>query len=463
MTLMTSGHDTSGPPGTSPGAPGRGVPAGAAAGRGPVLAWALWDWGSAAFNTIILTFVFSVYLTDTVGDDLPGSVSANSWLAWSIGLAGLVLALLAPVLGTRADARGRRRRSVGVWTAATVVTMAGLVAVRDDHRYLALGLVLLGLGSIFVELAAVSYNAILRQVSTPATVGRVSGFGWAMGYFGGIVLLLAVYLGFIAGDGPQRGFLEVSTADGWNVRLLALVAAVWFAVFAVPVLVAVPEAPPSRDRPPPSGIIAPYRALLHDLRVLFRADRHSVWFLGASALFRDGLAAVFTFGAVLAVTVYGIAAGDVLVFGVVANVVSAAGALVAGRIDDRAGPKAVIVGSLLGMLACGTVLLFLSGPAAFWVFGLGLCLFVGPAQSSSRTFLCRLAPPGHEGKLFGLYATTGRAVSFLAPTLVGAFTWLFASDRAGIVGILVVLAAGLAALWPVRPPVDRAVAGVAGG
>ena len=108
------------------------------------------------------------------------------------------------------------------------------------------------------------------------------------------------------------------------------------------------------------------------------------------------------------------------------------------------------------MLFCCTVLLFVSGPGAFWVFGLALCLFVGPAQSSSRTFLCRLAPPGREGEMFGLYATTGRAVSFLAPTLVGVFTWLFGSDRAGIAGILVVLAAGLAALWPVRPPVDRA-------
>ena len=109
------------------------------------------------------------------------------------------------------------------------------------------------------------------------------------------------------------------------------------------------------------------------------------------------------------------------------------------------------------MLVCGTVLLFLSGPTAFWVFGLGLCLFVGPAQSSSRTFLCRLAPPGREGEMFGLYATTGRAVSFLAPMLVGVFTWAFDSERAGIVGILVVLGAGLVALWPVRPPVDRAV------
>ena len=438
-------------------APGTGPAGDPPPGRRQVLAWALWDWGSAAFNTIILTFVFSVYLTDAVGADLPGPVSANTWLAWAIGLSGLLLAVAAPVLGSRADATGRRRRSVGVWTAATVATMVGLVAVRDDHRYLALGLVLLGLGSIFVELAYVSYNAVLRQVSTPATVGRVSAFGWAMGYLGGIVLLLAVYVGFIAGDGPVRGLLGVSADGGWNVRLVAVVAAVWFAVFAVPVLVAVPEPPPARDAPPPAGIAASYRALARDLRLLYRADRQTVWFLGASALFRDGLAAVFTFGAVLAVTVYGLSPGDVLLFGVVANVVAAAGALAAGRVDDRAGPKPVIVGSLLGMLACGGVLLFLSGPAAFWVFGLGLCLFVGPAQSSSRTFLVRLAPPGREGEMFGLYATTGRAVSFVAPMLVGVFSAM-AGDRAGIAGILVVLAAGLVALWPVRAPVDRAVA-----
>jgi UMF1 family MFS transporter len=174
--------------------------------------------------------------------------------------------------------------------------------------------------------------------------------------------------------------------------------------------------------------------VLRDLRRLYRADRHTVYFLGASAIFRDGLAAVFTFGAVLAVTVYGIGQDDVLVFGVAANVSAAAGALVAGRVDDRAGPKAVIIVSLLGMIACATALLFVSGPGPFWVLGLALCLFVGPAQSSSRTFLRRLAPPGHEGELFGLYATTGRAVSFLAPTLVGLCTWLFGSNRAGVAG-----------------------------
>ena len=186
-------------------------------------------------------------------------------------------------------------------------------------------------------------------------------------------------------------------------------------------------------------------------------DPHTVYFLGASALFRDGLAAVFTFGAVLAVTVYGIGAADVLIFGVAANVVSAIGALTAGRFDDRVGPKRRHRG--LARPACsiaGVILLFVSGPTMFWIFGLILCLFVGPAQSSSRTFLARLAPLGREGQLFGLYATTGRAVSFLAPTLFGFFILLFGTDRAGIVGILLVLGAGLLALLPVHAPATAA-------
>jgi UMF1 family MFS transporter len=427
----------------------------APAARGPVLAWGLWDWGSSAFNAVIGTFVFAVYLTGTVGDDLPGAVSANSWLGYGLGAAGLAVAVLAPMTGQRADAAGRRKLSVGIWTGAVVASTAAMYLVRDDSRYFALGVVLLGLGSIFFELASVSYNALLVTVSTPATIGRVSGFGWAMGYLGGIVLLLVVYLGFLSGRG---GLLGLSTADGFNVRVVTLVAAGWFAVFALPLLV-IPEPAGAVDPQPRPSVAGSYRKLVADLRALHRTAPHTVYFLAASALFRDGLAAVFAFGAVLAVTVYGLDAGGVLLFGIAANVTAAAGALAAGRIDDRVGPKAVIVGALLGMLLAGGILLVVSGPLLFWIFGLFLTLFVGPAQSSSRTFLARLAPPGHEGLLFGLYAATGRAVSFLAPTLVGLCTQLFASDRAGIVGILVVLASGLVALWPVAPP---AIGGLAG-
>ncbi|PXX59707.1 UMF1 family MFS transporter [Nocardia tenerifensis] len=433
---------------------------GQAAGRGQIVAWGFWDWGSSAFNAVILTFVFSVYLTDKVGDDLPGGVSSSAWLGWALGLAGLVVAVTAPVSGQRFDASAKRKRSLAVLTALCIVSMTLMFFVHDDYHYLWLGLALLAFGSAFFELASVPYNAMLRQVSTPATVGRVSGFGWAMGYFGGIFLLLICYFGFISGSGDSRGLLGMPTDDGLNIRLVAIVAAVWFAAFALPVLFSVPELPRTDADPgaASAGFVESYRVLVRDLRELWAADRRTAGFLIASAVFRDGLAGVFTFGAVLAVRVYDIADSDVLLFGIAANVVAALGAIVAGRFDDRGGPKVVIVVSLVSMIVCGLALLVVSGPLMFWIFGLLLTVFVGPAQSAARSFLARLAPPGREGQLFGLYTTTGRAVSFLAPSFFGLFVWFFDNDRAGIVGIVLVLAIGLAALLPVRSPTPTEVA-----
>lgn len=422
--------------------------------RSQVFAWSLWDWGSAAFNAVIVTFVFSVYLTDAVGEDLPGPVSASSWLGWSIGAASLVLAVLAPVSGQRGDATGRRKRTLGILTAAVVVIMAGLFFVKDDYHYLWLGLALFAAGTVLFELAQVPYFAMLRQVSTPDDVGRVSGIGWAFGYLGGIVLLLICYAGFVVGDG---GLLGLPTDDGLNIRLIALLAALWFAFFAIPLFRSVPELPASASPVPAAGFVESYRILFADLRVMWRDERGTALFLAASALYRDGLTGVFTFGAIIAVSVYDIAKDDVLIFGVVANIIAAAGAWFAGRLDDTAGPRRVIVFSLSCMIVAGVVLLFLSGPAAFWTLGLVLCLFVGPAQSASRTYLIRLTPVGKEGQHFGLYAMTGRAVSFLSPVLFGLFAFLGGDDRWGILGIVLVLAMGLLALLRVPPELeDRA-------
>jgi UMF1 family MFS transporter len=289
---------------------------------------------------------------------------------------------------------------------------------------------------------------MLQQISTPANIGRISGIGWASGYVGGIFVLLISFVLFIS---PDVGLFGVTAEGGMKYRVLAIVVAIWFAVFAVPVLVLVPEIPPTTtiDR---VGFLASYKVLAGDVRTLFRADRNSVYFLLASALYRDGLAAVFSFGAVLAVSVYGLSASDVIIFGVAANIVAAIGAFAAGFVEDRVGPKPIILVSLTGLIVTATILLFAHGATMFWVFGLLLCLWVGPAQSSSRSFLARLAPEGREGQMFGLYATTGRAVSFLAPGLFALLSGVFNSDRMGIIGIALVLLMGAIALWRVNPP-----------
>jgi UMF1 family MFS transporter len=419
--------------------------------RRQVLAWSLWDWGSAAWNAVITSFVFGPYVVrGVVGDAEPGGLSANTWLGISSAAAGLLIALIAPVTGQRADAGGRRKRSLAIWSACVVATMLALFTVRDEPAYLWAALVLLAAGAVFSEFAGVSYNAMLPQVSTPETVGRISGFGWSMGYFGGIVLLLICYVGFIA---PDVGWFGVTSEGGLNIRTLAVFSAAWFALFALPVLFAVPEKAPGPARRRVS-FFASYRLLVADVRTLFARDRNAVYFLIASALYRDGLAAIFSFGAILAVSVYGMATDTVLIFGIVANVTAALGALVLGRIEDRVGPKRIIMISLVGLITTAVILLFAQGTTMFWIFGLLLTLWVGPAQASSRSFLAQVAPEGREGEMFGLYATTGRAASFLAPGLFALFSGLF-SDRMGIVGIALVLGMGAVAMIGVSSPPRR--------
>jgi UMF1 family MFS transporter len=421
--------------------------------RRMVLAWSLWDWGSSAYSAVVTSFVFGPYVVrGVVGDAQPGGLSANTWLGISTAAAGFLVAAIAPVTGQRADAGGHRKRNLAIWSGLVIAVMLAMFTVKNDPSYLWIALVLLATGAVFQEFAVVSYNAMLPQVSTPETVGRVSGFGWAMGYFGGIFLLLICYVGFIA---PDVGWFGVTSAGGLNIRAVVVFSAIWFAVFAIPVLMAVPESPPGPKRRR-VAFFASYRLLVNDVRALFKRDRNSVHFLIASALYRDGLAAIFSFGAILAVSVYGLAQSTVLIFGIAANVVAALGALGMGAVEDRIGPKKVIMISLIGLISTSLILLFAHGTTAFWVFGLILTLWVGPAQSSSRAFMARIAPVGREGEMFGLYATTGRAASFLAPALFALFSGLF-TDRVGIVGIALVLLAGAIAMAGVKSPPRRQV------
>lgn len=424
------------------------------AGRSRVLAWALWDCGSTGMNSIVVTFVFSVYLTGTVGAGGPGDTAPASWLGRSMTVAGLAVAVLAPVTGVWVEGPRRRRGALVALTGLAVLLTAAMSLIRDDPRYLWPGLVLLAMTAAAGDLASVPYNAMLRQLGTSQNTGRVSGFGWAMGYFGSVMLLLLVYVGFISGHGATRGLLGIPTADGQNVRAAMLLAAAWFALFALPLLFTVPSPLPwsAETAARPVGVRGAYRKLFSEIAGEWRRDRHLVYYLLASAVFRDGLAGVFAFGAVLGVNVYGISQADVLLFGVSASVVAALGAVAGGWLDDRTGSKPVIVGSLIGVIVVALTLLGLSGPVAFWVCGLLLSLFVGPAQSSARTLLLRMSSDGREGVAFGLYTTTGRAVSFLAPWFFFVFVDWFSADRAGMGGLCVVLTAGLLAMLAVRTP-----------
>ncbi|MET0843500.1 MAG: MFS transporter [Mycetocola sp.] len=411
-----------------------------------VLAWGLWDWGSAAFNAVVTTFVFTVYLTS---DEFGEEAVVSAQLGWALAAAGVLVLLFAPVTGQRSDSAGRRKLWLGVNTYIVVALTACMFFVAPSPDFLWLGLLLVAAGNVFFEFANVNYNAMLAQVSTPKTIGRVSGIGWGLGYLGGIVLLLIVYFGLIQ---PEVGIFGITGENAMDVRVTVLVSAIWFGLFALPVLLAVPEYEGVGARRTKVGFFASYRRLFNDIRKLWRESRQTVYFLFASAVFRDGLAGVFTFGGVLAAGWFGFSQGEVIIFAIAANVVAGISTITVGLLDDRLGPKPVIMASLIGLVVTGLLIFFLhdGGPLTFWIFGLALTLFVGPAQSASRSFLARLIPAGREGEVFGLYATTGRAVSFLAPTAFALFITIGGEQYWGILGIVLVIFIGLLLLIPVH-------------
>jgi UMF1 family MFS transporter len=419
--------------------------------RSRVVAWALWDTGATGMNAIVVTFVFSVYLTGQVGDGIPGSATPAEWLGRALTASGLVVALLAPATGVWVDAAHRRRAALAVLTGAAVLMTATMSVIRDDPAYLWPGLALLACTAACSDLATVPYNAMLRELSTPSTSGRISGIGSAAGYAGTVILLLVVYLGLVQGDGDTRGLFGIPAADGWPVRAAMLLTAAWFILFALPLLL-VRRAQTPVEAVVKVGFLGAYRKLWDELRDQWQRDHNLVYYLVASAIFRDGLTGIFTFGAVVGVSVYGVSQADVLLFGACACTVAAIGAVLGGVVDDRIGSKPVIIGSLISLITIGCVMIALDGPLAFWVCGLLLCLFVGPTQSSARTQMLRLTTEGKEGVAFGLYTTTGRAASPLAPWFFAMFIGIFGTDRAGMGGVAAVLGLGLIAMLFVRTP-----------
>ena len=429
--------------------------------RGAVAAWGFWDWAFSAFNAVATTFVFSTYLSSSA---FGNSAHESELLGVYMAIAGIVIAIVAPVAGQRTDASGRRKLWLAINSGVVALCLLGTVFVKNEPGYLWLGLLCIAVGTVFYELATVFYNSLLPHVSTPKTVGKVSAFGWSMGYFGGIVLLLIILVFFVeGGTSTTSGLLNIPNAGGLYVRLAMLVATVWAVGFSIPVFFKVKVPPPAPELVAErTGFLASYGVLFRNIRDIWRGSPNTIWFLLASAIFRDGLTGVFTFGGVIGHVVFGLSTKQVLVFGIAANVIAGIATLSSGRLDDRLGPKPVIIASLAGMSVCA-ILLFATRPggaSVFWIFGLILCAFVGPAQSASRTFLSRVIPPGREGEIFGLYSTTGRAAIWISPALyslaiaLSPATTTAAKTSWGILGILVVILVGLGVLLPVKQKQD---------
>jgi len=415
--------------------------------------WALWDWASQSFPTVVTSFIFGRYITsdffapEGMSEQDAGQYTAV-WLGISGIIAGVIIALVAPIVGRRADTSGRKKMWLMINTWLFAGTIGLMFFVAPEHDYFFFGLVLLAAGGIFFEFATVNYNSMLFEVASSKDRGRVSQFGWGLGYIGGIILLV-IALWIIQFGGAAM--LGIPDSDALSVRVVMIISMLWVLVFSIPLMINVAESKPGASSKKES-VLETYRNLFRSLVTMSRENPNLLKFLIASAVYRDGLNGVFTYGAVLGGIAFGLELTEIIIFGIAANLVAGIGAFVGAFIEDRLGSRLVVFISLAGVILGGLgVFVFASlGTIAFFGFGLFLCTFVGPAQAASRTMMSRLSTDDRQGEAFGLYATTGRAVSFLAPLAWSLFVGLF-SPIWGIIGLMVILVIGFALLLGVRP------------
>ncbi len=444
--------------------------------RKRVWGWWFFDWASQPFATLLTTFTFSVYFSEiarthfiALGADA-AQAGAQAQQLWGMGttVAGVIIAVLAPVLGAIADTSGRRMVWVWLFSVFYIVGSAGLWWLAPDQPDLVRAVTLYGLGLVGLEFATIFTNALLPGLAPKDEIGRISGYGYAFGYLGGVVSLALMLLFFaessssgktLAGLQPLFG-LDPETREG--TRFVGPFTAIWYIVFMLPFVLWVKE---PRGPARPVRIGAAMRDLWHLLRSLRRRPSLAAW-LASSMFSRDALNALYTFGGVYAGGVLGWSVIKVGTFGVVSAVAAAAISWLGGRADRRFGPKPVIVATTLVLLAVCVIVVFMTRERLFFmtlppgsrlpdlifmICGAAIGGAGGALQAASRTMMVRHTTPEKATEGFGLYALSGKATTFLAPAAITAATALSGSQTVGISPLIAIFILALLLLRWVQP------------
>jgi UMF1 family MFS transporter len=410
-----------------------------------IAAWVLYDFANSPFTTLVVTFVYATYFTQAIASDpIEGTV------LWSraVTVTALIVAICSPVLGALADRGGYRKRFVVAATLIAATATAALYGVLPGQ--VAAALVLFVIANVAFEFSVVFYNAFLPDLASSRNIGKISGWGWGLGYIGGLLALVLALLTLVQPDVPWFG---LSAETGENVRATNLLVAAWYLVFGVPLFLFVHD--PRRARSAHGRIV---RDSLAQLRATFaevRQHKEMVKFLIARLVYNDGLVTIFAFGGVYAAETFGFTLEEVLVFGIVINLAAGVGAIGMGYIDDLIGAKRTIIVSLLGLVAAVLIVSLAHNVAWFWFAGVIIGVFSGPNQSASRSLMGRYVPSGKQNEYFGFYAFSGKLTAFIGPFLLGVATDIAGSQRAGIAVVLLMFAAGLALLINVREPAQE--------
>ncbi|MBI2881183.1 MAG: MFS transporter [Candidatus Tectomicrobia bacterium] len=408
--------------------------------RRAVWAWSFYDFANSAYPTVIVTVAYSVYFKTVVAGEGAGGGAGDFFWGLAISLSMVVVAAAAPFLGSLADVSGTKKRFLGLFAGLCVVFTGLLYFVEAGDLWR--GVLLFALANIGFEASLVFYNAFVPEIAEAKDFGKVSGYGWAFGYVGGLLCLFWVF--------PliQGGFAPENLS---NFRLAFVRVAVFYAVFSIPTFVGL------RERAVPGGRAGGwpdhFRRGWKRLRGTFdhvRRLKHLFRFLLAFFLYNDGIVTVIAFSSIYAVGTLGFSVREVTALFIAVQVTAAVGALGFGFVVDRIGAKRTIL-LLLG-LWCAVVLAAFSTETRAQYFAVALVagLGLGSVQSASRSLMALFIPAGKAGEFYGFYGVCGKLSSVLGPVTFGAVSALAGSQRIAILSVLFFFLAGAGILWSVR-------------
>lgn len=437
--------------------------------RKRIWGWYFFDWASQPYNTLLITFIFAPYVKELIGD---GARAQAAW-GFGIGAAGVCIAILAPILGAISDVSGHRLRWIWLFSVMYVVGAYALWWAAPGDFDLIRTLVFFAIGMIGMEFATIFTNSMLPDLGTREEVGRISGSGWAFGYVGGLIALIAMLALFQESPDTGRTMIGIEPILGLDpalregTRAVGPLTAIWYAVFMIPFFLWVRD--PKTARPPKGAVALALKGLGRTIAGLPK-HRSRFAYLGSSMFYRDGLNGMYVFGGIYASGVLGWSITDIGIFAIIAIIAGALFAWIGGRADQGFGPKPVITVSILVLTFTAVSIVLISRdsvyliPVAegsrlpdmlFYLIGALIGAAGGTLQAASRTMMVRQADPERMAEAFGLYALAGKATSFIAPLSIGVATALTNSQQLGVSPLIALFLIGLILLRWVNPEGDH--------
>ena len=403
-----------------------------------VFNFALYDFANSAFTTIIITFIFATYFAKQIA---PNPILGQSYWGWTIGITGLLVALIGPLIGSFADKKNCTEFFIKLFTIICIILTSFLWFSKPSEKYLLYTLIIVALANFFYELSLIFYNSILKRISNSNNLGKSSGFSFALGYIGGILILIICIKVFIDNEVLPFG---LSKENSENIRATSIVVALWYLIFSIPFLFSLKKKIKNKIERS-SNNIKKIKNLFWD-----KGLNNLGKFLLARMLYADGLNAIIIMGGIFAVGVFNLEIKDLLVLSVLMNITAFIGAIIGGYANDKFSSKSVIIFSLLGLIFSSAIILFIKTKIFFLIFASINGFFIGPIQSASRVFITKSIDENNQASGFGLFALSGKLTSFIGPLLVSTLTYISNSQRIGFSAAIILLLIGLLILLKVK-------------